>query len=56
MADVRIETWERMPFDEFTDVVEVELNVYGNVVKVVFILTPDDGLVLKGFYPEVNAK
>lgn len=55
MADVRIETWERVPFDDMTDLVEVQLNVYGNVVMVAFILTPDDVLLLKGF-PEVNAE
>lgn len=55
MADVRIETWERLPFDESTDIVEVSLNVYGNEVKVVFILSAiSDTLLLKGFLPNVG--
>ena len=40
MADVRIVRWDRMPFDEFLDVVEIELQVYNDTVKLEFLLIP----------------
>ena len=48
MSDVRIEDWNRLIFDEMTDIVEMELNVYGNIIKVFVILSTDDKAMLTG--------
>ena len=32
MSDVKIENDDRLPFDEYYDLVTVEINVYGNIL------------------------
>ena len=34
MSDVRIERFDKLPFDEYYDLITVELNVYGNILTV----------------------
>ena len=32
MSDVRIENIDRLPFDEYYNLVSIEINVYGNIL------------------------
>ena len=34
MSDVRIENIDRLPFDEYYNLITVELNIYGNILTV----------------------
>ena len=34
MADVRIERFDKLPFDEYYDLITVELNIYGNILTI----------------------
>jgi len=34
MSDVRIDSFVKLPFDEYYDLITVELNIYGNILTV----------------------